>query len=283
MLNALLENSKSRVTRAGGPAVQNPFVQLLCAETAAAIDEMKLKLHRNFRNLHACADRSEDTAARRAAAIQVSIDRGHRALHAPGRAHVQGDGCCGIMRHAAFRRHPVRSHGGTGAHFNQYEYVGSSWGGVMLGLENKDLMLCVSPRSGAGGRRTADGRRTSEDRLRRTDDGCHERSRSPDLQAPMLKSDPACVIRITIFETHRLPLPLSEVQHFQSADRCPSSVVRRPDEAAQSEDHGARSRGRRAPPLAIRSPWLRCAASSSAAIAAVRRTLRRATWQYRQS
>jgi hypothetical protein len=24
---------------------------------------------------------------------------------------------------------------------NQYEYVGSSWGGVMLGLENKDLML----------------------------------------------------------------------------------------------------------------------------------------------
>ncbi len=24
---------------------------------------------------------------------------------------------------------------------NQYEYVGSSWGGVMFGLENKDLML----------------------------------------------------------------------------------------------------------------------------------------------
>jgi hypothetical protein len=24
---------------------------------------------------------------------------------------------------------------------NQYEYVGSSWGGVMFGLENKDLMI----------------------------------------------------------------------------------------------------------------------------------------------
>jgi 3-hydroxy-9,10-secoandrosta-1,3,5(10)-triene-9,17-dione monooxygenase len=24
---------------------------------------------------------------------------------------------------------------------NQYEYVGSSWGGVMLGMENKDLMV----------------------------------------------------------------------------------------------------------------------------------------------
>jgi hypothetical protein len=24
---------------------------------------------------------------------------------------------------------------------NQYEYVGSSWGGVMFGFENKDLML----------------------------------------------------------------------------------------------------------------------------------------------
>ena len=77
--------------------------------------------------------------------------------------------------------------------------------------------------------------------------------------------------------------PLSEVQDLQSAVRCLSSVVRRPDEAAQSEDHGARSKGRRAPPLAVHSPCLRCAASSSGAIAAVRRTLRRATWQYRQS
>ena len=40
MLNALLNYSKTRVTRAGGRSAENPFVQLLCAETAAAIDEM---------------------------------------------------------------------------------------------------------------------------------------------------------------------------------------------------------------------------------------------------
>ena len=59
MLNALVDYSKSRVTRAGGRSAENPFVQLLCAETAAAIDEMKSTLHRNFGNLHAYARRGE--------------------------------------------------------------------------------------------------------------------------------------------------------------------------------------------------------------------------------
>jgi 3-hydroxy-9,10-secoandrosta-1,3,5(10)-triene-9,17-dione monooxygenase len=59
MLNALMEYGKTRVTRAGGRSSENPFVQLLCAETASAIDEMKSILHRNFRNLHAYAQRGE--------------------------------------------------------------------------------------------------------------------------------------------------------------------------------------------------------------------------------
>ena len=59
MLNALLDYSKTRVTRAGGRSAENPFVQLLCAETASAVDEMTTILHRNFRNLHAYARRGE--------------------------------------------------------------------------------------------------------------------------------------------------------------------------------------------------------------------------------
>src|SRR5271165_3208082 len=59
MLNALLDYGKTRVTRAGGRAAENPFIQLLCAETAAAIDEMRGTLARNFRNLHAYASRGE--------------------------------------------------------------------------------------------------------------------------------------------------------------------------------------------------------------------------------
>src|SRR6202047_2206977 len=51
MLNAFLDYGKTRATRAGGRSAENPFAQLLCAETAAAIDEMTNTLHRNFRNL----------------------------------------------------------------------------------------------------------------------------------------------------------------------------------------------------------------------------------------
>src|SRR5258707_1114042 len=53
MLNAFLDYGKTRVTRAGGRSAENPFVQLVCAESAAAIDEMTNTLHRNLRNLHA--------------------------------------------------------------------------------------------------------------------------------------------------------------------------------------------------------------------------------------
>src|SRR5262249_56155424 len=35
MLNAFLDYGKTRVTRAGGRSAENPFVQLVCAETAA--------------------------------------------------------------------------------------------------------------------------------------------------------------------------------------------------------------------------------------------------------
>src|SRR5262249_59661051 len=59
MLTALIDYSHNRVTRAGGRAAENPFVRLLCAETAAAIDEMRTILQRNFRTLHDYADRGE--------------------------------------------------------------------------------------------------------------------------------------------------------------------------------------------------------------------------------
>ena len=50
MLDAYLEYGKKRIGRATGtPASEEAVVQLLCAEIAVAIDEMKTILHRNFR------------------------------------------------------------------------------------------------------------------------------------------------------------------------------------------------------------------------------------------
>ena len=141
MLNAFLDYGKTRATRAGGRSAENPFVQLLCAETAAAIDEMTNTLHRNFQNLHAYARRGEmppleerlrykfqsTEVTERCTLLAARI---FKATGAAGLAEVLPFG--GILADLMAGRQHIS---------NQYEYVGSSWGGVMFGLENKDLML----------------------------------------------------------------------------------------------------------------------------------------------
>jgi 3-hydroxy-9,10-secoandrosta-1,3,5(10)-triene-9,17-dione monooxygenase len=141
MLNALLEYSKSRVTRAGGPAVQNPFVQLLCAETAAAIDEMKLTLHRNFRNLHAYADRSETPPLAERLQYKFQSTAVTECCTRLGARMFKATGAAGLGDTLPFGGILSDLMAGRAHISNQYEHVGSSWGGVMLGLENKDLML----------------------------------------------------------------------------------------------------------------------------------------------
>jgi 3-hydroxy-9,10-secoandrosta-1,3,5(10)-triene-9,17-dione monooxygenase len=141
MLNALLTYSTTRVTRAGGRSAENPFVQLLCAETAAAIDEMMAVLHRNFRNLHAYARRGEAPPLEErlrykfqsTAVTERCTQLAARIFKATGAAGLLEDlPFGGVLADLMAARQHIS---------NQYEYVGSSWGGVMFGLENKDLMV----------------------------------------------------------------------------------------------------------------------------------------------
>jgi 3-hydroxy-9,10-secoandrosta-1,3,5(10)-triene-9,17-dione monooxygenase len=141
MLNALLDYSKTRVTRAGGRSAENPFVQLLCAETASAVDEMTTILHRNFRNLHAYARRGETPPLEErlrykfqsTAVTERCTLLGARIFKATGAAGLQEDvPFGGILADLMAARQHIS---------NQFEYVGSSWGGVMFGLESKDLMV----------------------------------------------------------------------------------------------------------------------------------------------
>jgi len=141
MLNALIDYGKTRVTRGGGRSSENPFVQLLCAETAAAIDEMTGTLHRNFENLHAYARRGETPPL--AERLQYKFQStavterctllAARIFKATGAAGLADDlPFGGILADLMAGRQHISS---------QYEYVGSNWGSVMFGLENKDLML----------------------------------------------------------------------------------------------------------------------------------------------
>jgi 3-hydroxy-9,10-secoandrosta-1,3,5(10)-triene-9,17-dione monooxygenase len=141
LLNALLDYSKTRVTRAGGRSTENPFVQLLCAETASAVDEMTTVLHRNFRNLHAYARGGETPPLEERLRYKFQSTAVTERCTLLAARIFKATGAAGLLEDVPF--------GGVLADLtaarqhisNQYEYVGSSWGGVMFGLENKDLMV----------------------------------------------------------------------------------------------------------------------------------------------
>jgi 3-hydroxy-9,10-secoandrosta-1,3,5(10)-triene-9,17-dione monooxygenase len=141
MLTALFEHSRARITRAGGPSAQNPFVQLLCAETAVAIDEMRTTLHRNFRTLHDYAGRGETPPLalrlqykfQSAAVIERCTLLAARIFKATGSGGLSDElPFGGILADLMAARQHVS---------NQYEYYGGNWGGVMLGAENKDFLV----------------------------------------------------------------------------------------------------------------------------------------------
>ncbi len=141
MLNAFMDYGKARVTRAGGRSAENPFVQLVCAETAAAIDEMTNTLHRNLRNLHAYARAGEMPPLEERLRYKFqSTEVTERCTLLAARI-FKATGAAGLSDDLPFGGIFADLMAGRQHISNQYEYVGSSWGGVMFGLENKDWML----------------------------------------------------------------------------------------------------------------------------------------------
>jgi 3-hydroxy-9,10-secoandrosta-1,3,5(10)-triene-9,17-dione monooxygenase len=141
MLNAFMDYGKTRVTRAGGRSAENPFVQLVCAETAAAIDEMTNTLQRNLRNLHAYARAGETPPLEERLRYKFqSTEVTERCTLLAARI-FKATGAAGLSDDLPFGGILADLMAGRQHISNQYEYVGSSWGGVMFGLENKDLML----------------------------------------------------------------------------------------------------------------------------------------------
>jgi 3-hydroxy-9,10-secoandrosta-1,3,5(10)-triene-9,17-dione monooxygenase len=141
MLMALIAYSRGRVTRAGGRAAENSAVQLLCGETAAAIDEMRSTLHRNCRTLHDYAQRSEmppldlrlQYKFQSSAVIERCTLLAARIFKATGAAGLSDELPFGsILQDLMAARAHIS---------NQYEYYGSNWGAVMFGQKNQDLLL----------------------------------------------------------------------------------------------------------------------------------------------
>ena len=129
------------MSRAGGRAAENPFVQLLCAETAADIDEMRTILHRNFSTLHDYATRGEmpPLSLRLQYKFQSSVVIERCTLLASRM--FKAAAAAGLSDELSFGRILADLMAARAHISNQYDFYGSNWGGAMFGLPNKDLLL----------------------------------------------------------------------------------------------------------------------------------------------
>ena len=141
MLGALIDFSRDRVSRAGVRSAENPFVQLLCAETAAAIDEMRTTLHRNFATLHDYARRSETPP------LELRLQHKFQSSAVIERCTLlasrifKSTGAAGLSDELPFGRILADLMAARQHISNQYDYYGSNWGAAMFGLESKDFLL----------------------------------------------------------------------------------------------------------------------------------------------
>ena len=143
MLDAYLDYGKKRIGRATGtPASEEALIQLLCAETAVAIDEMKTILHRNFKALEGYAARAEMPPLKQRVEYKfhnaVVAERcsllAARLFKAAGTAGIAADLPFGrIMSDITVGRQHIS---------NQFEQAGKSYGAFLFGIENnKDFVL----------------------------------------------------------------------------------------------------------------------------------------------
>jgi 3-hydroxy-9,10-secoandrosta-1,3,5(10)-triene-9,17-dione monooxygenase len=141
MLNIFLDYGRVRVAR-GARASDDPVVQLVCADVAAGIDEMRTVLFRNMRSIAAYAERRElPPIAERIKYKFQSALVGERCSLLAARL-FKATGAAGIYDELPFGRFMADITAGRQHLSNQYELVGRNYGAALLGAgENKDLML----------------------------------------------------------------------------------------------------------------------------------------------
>ncbi len=141
MLTAFLTYGASRMAH-GQKIAEDPTAQLACAETATALDEMRLVLNRNFRVLSGYAERGEvpPTALRLQYKFQSSL-AAERCSVLSNRL-LKCVGAAGLSKDLPFAR-IVADIAAARQHItNQCELVGRNAGAAMLGREDmKDLLI----------------------------------------------------------------------------------------------------------------------------------------------
>lgn len=143
MLDAYLGYGKKRIQRSTAAAAsEDSMIQLLCAETALAIDEMKTMLHRNFRVLEGYAARGEMPPLKQR--IEYKFHNAWVAERCSLLAArlFKAAGTAGMAADLPFVRIASDIAVGRQHVSNQFEQLGRSYGGFLFGIENnKDFMV----------------------------------------------------------------------------------------------------------------------------------------------
>jgi 3-hydroxy-9,10-secoandrosta-1,3,5(10)-triene-9,17-dione monooxygenase len=141
MLDTFLRYGSVRVAR-GARAVDDPSVQLVVAEVAAAIDEMRSILFRNLDRLRDYAERGELPPLRDRIAYKFhSALVGERCSVLAARL-FKAAGGAGLYTDLPFGRVLADITAGRQHISNQYDSIGRNLGAAMFGIEEqKDLML----------------------------------------------------------------------------------------------------------------------------------------------
>jgi 3-hydroxy-9,10-secoandrosta-1,3,5(10)-triene-9,17-dione monooxygenase len=125
----------------GGKVAGDPNIQRLCAEAAAAVDELKLVLHRNMDELWSFAERGQEMpVARRVAFRFDSSNAADRACAIVGKLFNAAGG------RAIFLGNPLLCYwldvnAGRAHYANNPEKPARNFGGVQLDLKNTDFFL----------------------------------------------------------------------------------------------------------------------------------------------
>lgn len=141
MLDAFLDYAANRVGSVAGATRNDPDAQSVCAEIVTEIDEMKVIMHRNYDELARQAETGEPPA------MELRLRYKYQAAAVPERclqlAHrlFKCTGGSGIFSTYPFGRYyrdliTARQHAAA-----QCQVVSRSWGGILLGQENKEWYL----------------------------------------------------------------------------------------------------------------------------------------------
>lgn len=145
MLDAYLAYGAKRIARGIGPTAKDPVALLVCAETAAIIDEAKNIFRRNATTLMAYAEKGETPP------LQERLKYKFQLAYAVERASVlagrlfKAAGASGIyVDSSPFARWLNDINAGRQHVNNQFEPAGRNWGSLMLGgseADNRDRFL----------------------------------------------------------------------------------------------------------------------------------------------